>query len=314
MRTLLAVVAASLALAPSGSASSSARTVAYSAYHGVWIRSVGGPPHRIRRGAGFGELAASPDGRWLAYSHSGPDGVYVMDARGTQWWRVRRADGVPVWSPDGRRIAIATASGIDVVARDGSGAHRVIRGGGCEAAWAGSDVIAACGRRLLEVSPTGRVRLLDDPKRDGRVRYPSGSSDGAVVAFGRRCNEAPFGGDVYCEIAGVRPGDGSRRTLVPYDRGAWAGAELAPLWIPGTHRLLVSLFGFANEIDEVDADTGARWVVHRPGGLLLGATPDGSFVVQDGRWAVFCDPDGGVRARVDVGREARSVAPLSFSR
>ena len=73
----------------------------------------------------------SPDGEFIAFEGWSPDdgaGIYVIHPDGTglvNLSRGRIGDGVPVWSPDGRRLVFSTGSleerSIAVMNRDGSG-------------------------------------------------------------------------------------------------------------------------------------------------------------------------------------------------
>jgi dipeptidyl aminopeptidase/acylaminoacyl peptidase len=344
MKLALAALAAVLAVAPAAAASSSAWEVAY-ASPGIWLWSPGGAPHRLRAGEGFHSLAWSPGGRRLAYAHTSSDGVFVMDAAATQWWRVSRTEGDPVWSPDGRRIAIAARKGVYVAAWDGSGARRVSRlwggvawspdgrwlsvtapaevriaaadgssdrrvlRGRCDTGWAGGRLVGACGLRLVEALPDGRLRILNRPPQDYGVRFVSGSPDGRLVAFGRRCTFTWISPEPYCEIAVERLSDGARRTLVSYPSAEDAGGPAyAPVWIPGSDRLLVGDFGPADGVWLADARTGAATAVRHPYGAVLAAARDGSFaVLQDGMLLV-CAPDGTAIGRVRVGSTAIAIA------
>ncbi|MBA2260044.1 MAG: serine/threonine-protein kinase, partial [Acidobacteria bacterium] len=81
--------------------------------------------------AAFNNPRVSPDGRWLAFAigtgSSGDDDVYVLELASQRMQRLTfgQGHGVPLWSPDGRRIVFTKgrsgATGISMRAADGSG-------------------------------------------------------------------------------------------------------------------------------------------------------------------------------------------------
>jgi Tol biopolymer transport system component len=76
----------------------------------------------------------SPDGETIAYRAGcggiklvTPRGRDVTPARGPLGCRTIGVSGTPVWSPDGKRLAINNRTGVYLVDRDGSGLHRITR-------------------------------------------------------------------------------------------------------------------------------------------------------------------------------------------
>ncbi len=73
----------------------------------------GGPARRVGRGLGnAADPSYSPDGKLIAYDYRTPGysirELYVMRADGTgirKLTKLQQVSGLPVWSPDGRRIA-----------------------------------------------------------------------------------------------------------------------------------------------------------------------------------------------------------------
>jgi Tol biopolymer transport system component len=133
--------------------------------------------------------AFSPDGKQLAY-YGGPDGpgLYVMVAKGGAQRRIARghiAAGAPVdfqpspvWSPDGARLAWATARGCDF---------------GC-AAW-----------EVWAVSADGSNPTLVA----ARAGSPTWSPDGKQIAYEGNLDEEGYGNTIY-----VADADGRNRRLV----------------------------------------------------------------------------------------------------
>jgi Tol biopolymer transport system component len=156
--------------------------------------------------------ARSRDGRMIAFTRSlypGPYSWYVTDIFGKDPVRIH-ADGFPVFSPDGTRLAMSSSAGIYVVNTDDTGLHLVAERGGAPS-W----------------SPDGRrLAYLVGTRSDGRNWWDStihvvnaeGGGD-RVIAQGLSPRWAPRGNRIA--FLGLRGGyavpcfinpDGSRRT------------------------------------------------------------------------------------------------------
>jgi hypothetical protein len=171
----------------------------------------------------------------------------------------------------------------------------------------------------VNVDGSDRV-VLATSRRDGLLGGASSSSDGTLVAFGRRCWDTPIGGDEYCALAVVRADGSGLRTLIPYRRGDYGGPTglNRPVWIPGTHHLLDVEWGSRARFADVDADNGAqRVVLIHDVGQPVAVRGDGTFAYLE---PIGCcnappivlkvvDPDGRmlVRRRVSAVPESADI-------
>ena len=243
---------------------------------------------RRRKGVAesYSDPELSPNGEYVAYrrSASGVEEFYVVRADGTAPRRLvagREVDEL-VWSADSSSLAFTTRCAsdfeggcrnarIETVHRNGTNRRVLVRP---EDLSRNADIelqdwsrrgellylIRDRGReRLYVVGATGRVSpALVDSRAEGDIGGASWSSDGQMIAYMRRCTELR---DTYCDLAVMASNGGSKRTLVRRGRAATvtypAPAYDAPTWIPGSRRLLVSLWGNSAETRLLDAATGA---------------------------------------------------------
>lgn len=214
-----------------------------------------GRPRRLTRafppaGVDFDEvpdpIAWSPDGKLIALAHRG--GFEVAPAHGGVVRRVHPGcENEPVWfstrsaswSPDGRRLVIACARGLWIVAGDGSERHRLIQ-----------------------------------PDSYG-VGAASWSPDGRLIAYGSRC-EGIGHGDVMCDLTVVRPDGTGRRTLIRHVDRPSGPSDAAPVW-SSDGRLLVPIWGYNSRTVSLDPKTGARRTIYPSAVWELTAGPHGTF-------------------------------------
>ena len=148
----------------------------------------------------------SPDGGHIAYLRD--DALYVSDATGSHEQRlaaiVRPADDStgPVWSPDGRELAIATTAGIDIVAADGSGGRILGPRDGANPAWSPDGRTIAFERNdgahwlVWLVDAAGQnAHAITAPGYDSR--FPQWSPTGSSLAFISDRQHVPGGATPY---------------------------------------------------------------------------------------------------------------------
>lgn len=236
-----------------------------------------------------------PNGLRLLYVRSKPVTaveLYTIDPRDGSMHQLTDSGTLqsdPAWSPDGSTIAVAAASGIELLHSDGSFALQLTNGRDTSPSWSpdGSQVVFGRGSRLLETRvDRPRVRRLI------RGTDPAWSPTGRTIAFIR-------GGSVWT----VRPdGKGARVVLTPRRvNGAKAFRNLR--WSPDGNSLLV------DELVQVGLDlvpyvlrvdsNGSN--VH---GIAVGTpsewSPDGAALVSAKRFPddsasiVVTRPDGSV--------------------
>jgi hypothetical protein len=166
--------------------------------------------------------AVSPDGRLLAAArspggqHGGAGAIVLYDVASGQLVRALTggaADGLPSFSPDGRRIAFNRGGDIYTIAVDGApGSERRIVSGGLQPIWVSGG--AAC-RLRASVRPTahgGSVTVRACAPAAGRLTVTL-TRHGRRVA--RRTVSAPAGGIVAVRFS--RPhGSGALRATVRF--------------------------------------------------------------------------------------------------
>ncbi len=147
----------------------------------------------------------SPDGGRIAYVRDST--LYVSDSTGAHEQRLaaapRPVDDIagPVWSPDGRTIAIATAAGLAVVAVDGSGLLVAGPPGALDPAWSPSGTTIAFERlsdhwTIWLVDANGaNAHAVTEPGYDSR--FPQWSPTGSSFAFTSDRQHVPGGATPY---------------------------------------------------------------------------------------------------------------------
>jgi Tol biopolymer transport system component len=101
----------------------------------IWIMGADGTnQHALTNDAGHKYSPRwSPDSTRILYARLAPAGtfaVYVIDAASGKVTFVGQGDSIGTWSPDGKRIALHSARGIDVINADGTGRVMIARDSG----------------------------------------------------------------------------------------------------------------------------------------------------------------------------------------
>jgi len=186
------------------------------------------PEHVNAAGRNF---SLSPDGRTLALSAVGPDGIARVWVRSMNSLEVRVLPGTETtpnpppffWSPDSRFIAYS-AQGARLKAVDlaGSPPQTLCAMSGPNApggSWNGDGVIifGSVNAGLTRVSATGGttspVTVPDVSRRETRHAYPTFLADGRRFLYLRTSSSAEHSG-VYVGALGVKPEDQDSRRLV----------------------------------------------------------------------------------------------------
>ena len=204
----------------------------------------------------------SPDGRRIVFEsdRKGNPDIYVMDADGSRVTQLTRdlfarlylsrspADGHPVWSPDGSRIAFVSGrdnvmmtymdTNIYVMASDGSNVVQLTGRGaeegmpswspnGKQIAYSGRDVFTSDGQSIenptwdiyvIDADSSNSVQLTNDPANEMEAAW---SPDGNRIAYISDSNGPDF--NIY-----VMNADGSNITQLT----SGAENEFGPAWSP----------------------------------------------------------------------------------
>jgi eukaryotic-like serine/threonine-protein kinase len=204
------------------------------------------PPEGVFLDAEGGGLAASPDGRRLAFvAHrgGGPRLVWIRDLGSASLRALPGSEGaaLPFWSPDGKALGFFARRTLLRVSLDG-GSPEVVAGDALEAggAWApdGSILYASgtSGAALLRVPASGgtAVKLVETPNRS--PRYPVLLPDGRRFLFtsGAASGDALYlgsldGGEPRLVLAGVYSNAAYAPGLILYVKdGALRGQRVDP--------------------------------------------------------------------------------------
>ena len=148
----------------------------------------------------------SPDGGRIAYFRD--NALYVSDATGAHEQRLAgilrpsEDNAGPVWSPDGRELAVASTAGIVIVGADGSGSHPLGPPDGVNPAWAPDGLTLAFERNdgahwlVWLVDATGQNAHAITPPGDDS-RFPQWSPTGSSLAFISDRQHIPGGATPY---------------------------------------------------------------------------------------------------------------------
>jgi TolB protein len=177
--------------------------------------------------------APSPDGKRIAFLRDNPEGLYLMDADGSNQRRLADKafrDFPPTWSPDGKRIAytLLEESRFSIAYHDLASRKTVrVVSGAASPAWSpdGSRLLFVRFQKktvtLGLISPDGSndIGLTKGP---GEARDPAWSPDGGRVAWFRSR-------DGKTELW-VVTADGKTEKMLAAVEGRWTSA--APSWSP----------------------------------------------------------------------------------
>ncbi len=207
-------------------------------------------------------------------NRDGDYAIFVMNVKGGRQHRLTKASGnrsspatlyfqdAPAWSPDGRRIAFASArsgnSGIYVMNADGTGTRRLTSGPQENTpSWSpdGKRIAFTRGGRdvyVINADGSGARVLTRDPARD---YDPAWSPDGTRIAFVR----TELGS---AAIFTVRPDGSGLRRLTQL-----TAVDYSPAWSPDGRRIAYSSSAGAGfDIHVVNADgSGHRNLTRAPG-------------------------------------------------
>jgi len=277
-----------------------------------------------------------PPGRWLppvAVSRDGgtivygtdpeeyvPKAIFVSRADGSGFHRLIRKGLDPAFSPDGKRLAFTTSSGIWIVGIDGHGLRRLTSGGDLAFDWApdGKALVFVRsiatnfyggGRYAIVVKPLrGRAHVLvrTGPNEDDNqeLYQPRWSPNGRWIAYfnvedNRRQNGLTL----------VRP-NGKRRHLVALGRADEEIAEFA--WSPDGRWLAFENEAGLNYI--LPSGKGHKISGHAAGPVVW--SPDAkrlAFVVNEAGDIAVAGADGRGLRRLRLGVAARGLMWLPDS-
>jgi Tol biopolymer transport system component len=268
------------------------------------VNADGSGKRKVADNAWFLTPTWSPEGR-IAFFGGPFDGmpeVYLVNADGsglrnlTSEWG---ADGLPVWSPDGRRIAFAStrsdqSPGIYVMGADGKGRRQLTQDGawplwapdGKRITFLRSHPAPTRPKRCCQIGPVDvYVMNADGSRLRALIRdaWPVGlawSPDGRRIVFVRRRDGNP---DLYIMNA---DGSGQRRLT------RTGTSEVAPAWSPDGRKIAFvrKRRGVSEEIHIMNANGSQQQRLSRSGVQPLWS-PDGQFVTftsaRDGNREVY---------------------------
>jgi TolB protein len=135
----------------------------------------------------------SPDGKWIAFLRDDPEGLYLMDAHGSNQRRLSNKgfrDLPPSWSPDNKRLAYTVLEDgkFFIYAHDLFSGRDVRIGPGSSPSWSpdgtGLLFVGVRDNRLLlgliSSDGTNEVRLTKGPEQPS---FPAWSPDGTRVSY-----------------------------------------------------------------------------------------------------------------------------------
>ena len=203
--------------------------------------------------------ALSPDGSTIAFAAPPEDGafydLYVMSSSGEALTRLTDNpgyDGMPAWSPDGRRLAYVSwrdgAGALYIMDADGRNERKVtdLGNSGGNPAWSPDGERLAFDENsdgnaeiyTIKTDGTDRIRLTDNPYNDVS---PAWSPDGSRIAFVSERVEYSLYSTIYTMAA-----DGADQTPITPADGVYRSY---PTWSPDGQWLAFEAYdGSANTV------------------------------------------------------------------
>ncbi|MDE2904220.1 MAG: leucine-rich repeat domain-containing protein [Chloroflexota bacterium] len=214
----------------------------------------------------------SPDGQLLAFVRgvgSAEQAVYTVGADGSDLTQISAAASLPLWSPDGARLALALPDGDEValytIASDGSDPRRLTTIEGWQSqgwnegsyaedpsvAWIDTVAWSPDGSKILYTCAWASVCVIDldgnlvgtSPENLGEPHGPAWSPDGSRIAIGVGAEVDPYSRSVPEVLYTMRPDGSDLQVLVTLGVGLVAEsvreADLATRYAACTARYVV---------------------------------------------------------------------------
>lgn len=267
----------------------------------TWFNRAGQPLAALDAPGAVSNPTLSPDQKQLLVQVQETDstgGVWLVDLLNTAWTRVAADSSVPLWSPDGTRIAFTSAQfgGIDdifVQPAAGGAAELLLRTAETKHVHAWSPD----GRYIVYIDTNPRTKIdlwllptFGDRKPIPFLRTPANELQGQISPDGRWIAYASDESGVWEVYVQPFPAPGgSRRTI-----SLGGGAE--PQWRPDGRELFY--LAPDHTLMAVQVTPGATWRADSPHALFRANVPDGAM--PRNHYAVTADGERFVMNAVDA--------------